>query len=1106
MLFLSTRITEDAYVSLIEATGASTILVDSSFEHLKLPLQKRASVQVECICSTQDFKGPIYGSEAPSLPSQHLEDKLEGNNTAWIIHSSGSTGQPKPIFQTHQVALRNYANNFGLRGFITLPLFHAHGISCLFRAIHAKKLIYMYNASLPLTAQHLMTTLSEHPDIQILYAVPYGLKLLSESDEGIRCLAALDLVMFGGSACPKPIGDKLASRGVLLVSHYGTTETGQLMTSFRERSDVDWDYVRPTPNLLPFLRWEEQSPGIFELCVLPGWPSKVATNRPDGSYATKDLFEQHPTSPNAWRYYARLDDTLVLENGEKANPLLLEGVAKENPNVAEAVVFGANKPRLGIFIVPAETTPCKTDYDLVDTVWPALDRANANVPAFSRISREMVKVLPQTASYRKTDKGTVIRAAFYRDMASLIDATYQEIASGSLVLEGQDLVKFLRSLLLDVANLAPGVELKDDTDLFALGVDSLQAIRLRSAIQAHLDIGKSTLPQNFVFENPSLAAMAKELVRLRLGQTRQQSLSVEEKMTALIEKYSDFAQHTPMASRDNYGDQIVVTGATGSLGAHIVAKLASEPTTARVWCLVRANDKKGARERVRKSMMARCVYHTLSMEARMKITAVPSDLSESHLGLDHAAYDHIVSRITGLIHCAWSVNFNLALESFERSCIAGTRHLLDLCLRARRPTPARFAFCSSVSTVAATPGNLAPEALPPSLLHAQGMGYAQSKLVTEHIVARAVAQTGIQAQVLRVGQIIADTKHGVWNSQEAIPMIFQTAKTIHSLPELEETPSWTPVDVVANSVIELTAVDSPQLVYNVTNPRTFHWTDDLLPLLRESGLVFDILSPREWVTKLRASDPDPSSNPPIKLVEFFASKYDKDHTADPPRKLGYDTSGAERDSPSLRGAKVVDSELVQRFIQHFEAGSWNSASEQQCTGVYIVCGACGSGKSTLATRIATKLSIPMIEGDEIHTDGDRASMGAGRPLAEAERWAWLGRIRGAVEGTQNVGKSKAVVVTCSALKSAYRDALRKLNESGSYDVRFLLLSSDKGTLEGRMRHREGHYMKAEMVDSQLSLLEKAREDETDVTLIDSDRAVDDVVKEALEVIRGSIVI
>jgi hypothetical protein len=64
---------------------------------------------------------------------------------------------------------------------------------------------------------------------------------------------------------------------------FNSTETGQLMTSFREPGDKAWDYVRAGDAVKPYLQWEERNPGIFELVVLDGWTSKVASNRPDGS-------------------------------------------------------------------------------------------------------------------------------------------------------------------------------------------------------------------------------------------------------------------------------------------------------------------------------------------------------------------------------------------------------------------------------------------------------------------------------------------------------------------------------------------------------------------------------------------------------------------------------------------------------------------------------------------------------------------------------------------------------------------------------------------------------------------------------------------------------
>lgn len=59
-------------------------------------------------------------------------------------------------------------------------------------------------------------------DFEIFYGVPYALKLLSETQDGLELLQKLKIVMFGGSSCPDALGDKLVENGVPVVSHYGT--------------------------------------------------------------------------------------------------------------------------------------------------------------------------------------------------------------------------------------------------------------------------------------------------------------------------------------------------------------------------------------------------------------------------------------------------------------------------------------------------------------------------------------------------------------------------------------------------------------------------------------------------------------------------------------------------------------------------------------------------------------------------------------------------------------------------------------------------------------------------------------------------------------------
>lgn len=224
VLFLSTRISPAAYKSLLKVTGAKHLLIDESFKDLAetlspdLPNLQIASIAKRVVYESESTQGT---TTFDTCLTHQLDREAEKTQLAWIIHSSGSTGLPKPIYQTQGAALGNYSNNLNMRGFVTLPLYHAHGISSLFRSIQSRKSIHLYNASLPLTHDYLLKILQQH-DFEIFYGVPYALKILAESSKGLEALANLKVVMFGGSACPDTLGNRLVEKGVNLVSHYGT--------------------------------------------------------------------------------------------------------------------------------------------------------------------------------------------------------------------------------------------------------------------------------------------------------------------------------------------------------------------------------------------------------------------------------------------------------------------------------------------------------------------------------------------------------------------------------------------------------------------------------------------------------------------------------------------------------------------------------------------------------------------------------------------------------------------------------------------------------------------------------------------------------------------
>ena len=211
-----------------------------------------------------------------------------------------------------------------------------------------------------------------------------------------------------------------------------------------------------------------------------------------------------------------------------------------------------------------------------------------------------------------------------------------------------------------------------------------------------------------------------------------------------------------------------------------------KPNVAAVWALVRAPSKHAATERVRASLGARHIQ--LDPGLARKIVALPCDLSRPDLGLEPDRLKQLHNGVTCVIHNAWAVNFNIPMQSFEDQHIKATHNLIQLCLDVSAALqPARFFYCSSVSAAGASPRpGTVPETPVPSPTYAQSTGYARSKYVAEHIAHSAAKNTAVPARVLRIGQLVGDTKVGEWNAAEGIPMMIHTAETLGALPALSE--------------------------------------------------------------------------------------------------------------------------------------------------------------------------------------------------------------------------------------------------------------------------------------------------------------------------------
>ncbi len=141
----------------------------------------------------------------------------------------------------------------------------------------------------------------------------------------------------------------------------------------------------------------------------------------------------------------------------------------------------------------------------------------------------------------------------------------------------------------------------------------------------------------------------------------------------------------------------------------------------------------------------------------------------------------------------------------------------------------------------------------------------------------------------------------------------------------------------------------------------------------------------------------------------------------------------------------------------------------------IIFGVSGACKTTVGKLLARELSWRFLEADDFHPATNIEKMRNGHPLTDGDRWPWLDCLRKQIERLLSAGET--AVLACSALKRAYRDHLRVSDE-----VKFVFLRGDHGLVEKQLHNRHGHFMDANLLQSQFDDLEEPQPDEYVLTI------------------------
>ncbi|KAK4942016.1 putative NRPS-like protein biosynthetic cluster [Elasticomyces elasticus] len=491
----------------------------------------------------------------------------------------------------------------------------------------------------------------------------------------------------------------------------------------------------------------------------------------------------------------------------------------------------------------------------------------------------------------------------------------------------------LQNYLLDCVRAHGMLITSVDDDFHSSGMDSLLGLRLRNAILKDGDpIWQAQLPPTVIFQCGNIRRLAEYLLKLNtnahaLVKDESHVDGVVEEMFTMVEELSHFQPHKPQRRKTSGGHTVLLTGATGSLGAHILAVLLAQPDVDLVYCVVRGNN---PADRLEESLAKRMLT---SSEYSKKVRVVKHEAGKPLFALEETTREAMRDKLTHIIHAAWPVNFHLPLVSFRKHLL-DLQSLVQLSLDVRAPQPAHVLYCSSMGVALNTKGQsrISEE---PIMDFRQGIsnGYTQSKLVAEYVLQRAMESFDARTSVLRIGQIVGDTRLGLWNESEAAPLMIRSALTLDCLPLLDMKCSWIPVDFLASAIVDLTRFtrrEELKFVYNMCNPYTFSWTEDLLPALAKAGLKFDKVSFVEWLARLKNYDATHTveeatkSCPAVKLIDFWEQSYGG--TRQRHSKLEFATHNAERDCKSMHfPPDVIANGLIKKMLDAWMS-TWASAS------------------------------------------------------------------------------------------------------------------------------------------------------------------------------------
>ena len=588
----------------------------------------------------------------------------------------------------------------------------------------------------------------------------------------------LTTIVVGGSALRPEIAKTLDEFGFHIYQGYGMTECAPLIAANYPGNDRIGSVGKPVSYMnVKIINEEIVLRGDGVMLSYYNNPEENEKAFVNGWFKTGDL--GYIDNEGYLYITGRAKNLIILDNGKNIYPEEIESYLLKIPSVKDAFVY-EDHGKISALIVPESMKE-----NTIRSIKSGIRDLNEKVPAYKRVVGLSFRPsdLPKTTTL-KTKRNEVMKWIEQKNKERKAEYVAPSTAEQKRLCSAMEQV-------LKVTN----VGIKDD--FFERGGDSLSALEFATIIG---------VPAQDIYEFPTVELLEENLLN---GSSKTESESAKVDVNALLNHNRDIIV-------DSQPQCVLLTGATGFLGAHILRELLNK--NLKVVCLVRNVDK------LRPTLKS---YFPKDYE-KFSYKVVKGDIELEKFGLTNEEYEIICNKVDMVFHVAANVHHAGHYEDFERSNVIGTQHVIDFCMDAN-------AILQHTSTAsingAGTVVQSNPNAKFDEFTLDIGQQYTQnvyihSKYKSEErvLIAR---ENGLKANIFRIGNLTWRKSDGMFQKNASDNGFLERLKGLLKLrmysPEIAEYPiDFTAVDECAEAYVLLALNHHVNNIYNLYNPNVFN--------------------------------------------------------------------------------------------------------------------------------------------------------------------------------------------------------------------------------------------------------------------------------------------